>query len=210
MNIYWGDLHNHCAISYGRGSLDNALRAARAQLDFCSIVGHATWHDIPEADDPGIHNIQKHLDAFDYLAQRWEQVKEMVEDANVPHQFVTFHGYEAHSMQYGDYVVLSPSKELPIVSGETPTDMVHKHAPLPVMAIQHHVAYTPGFRAIDWEAFSSDISPVVVVYSMHGCSMSDKRLESHDGRSHDVIASSHLRVLRSAEILYEGNDRRCR
>ena len=25
MNIYWGDLHNHCGITYGLGSLENAL-----------------------------------------------------------------------------------------------------------------------------------------------------------------------------------------
>lgn len=24
MNIYWGDLHNHCGITYGFGSLENA------------------------------------------------------------------------------------------------------------------------------------------------------------------------------------------
>ena len=34
LSAYYGDLHNHCAISYGHGSLEEALRNARAQLDF--------------------------------------------------------------------------------------------------------------------------------------------------------------------------------
>ena len=47
MNLYWGDLHNHCAISYGYGSLERAFQLGRDHLDFCSVVGHATWHDMP-------------------------------------------------------------------------------------------------------------------------------------------------------------------
>ena len=44
--LLWGDLHNHCGITYGFGSLQNALKIARSQLDFCCITGHAMWPDI--------------------------------------------------------------------------------------------------------------------------------------------------------------------
>ena len=44
---YFGDLHNHCDISYGRGSLDEAYANARLQLDFASVTGHAHWPDMP-------------------------------------------------------------------------------------------------------------------------------------------------------------------
>lgn len=47
MNQYWGDLHNHCAISYGSSTLKRALNNARAHLDFCTITGHAFWPDMP-------------------------------------------------------------------------------------------------------------------------------------------------------------------
>lgn len=30
MNIYWGDLHNHCGITYGFGSLEHAIERAKA------------------------------------------------------------------------------------------------------------------------------------------------------------------------------------
>ena len=44
---FYGDLHNHCDISYGHGSLEQALRRARRQLDFVSVTGHAYWPDMP-------------------------------------------------------------------------------------------------------------------------------------------------------------------
>ena len=44
---FYGDLHNHCGISYGHGSLENALRNATLPLDFVSITGHAYWPDMP-------------------------------------------------------------------------------------------------------------------------------------------------------------------
>lgn len=46
MNIYWGDLHNHCGISYGFGSLENAIKRAKSQLDFAAFTGHAMWPDM--------------------------------------------------------------------------------------------------------------------------------------------------------------------
>ena len=34
-NLYWGDLHNHCAVSYGSGTATRALANAKEHLDFC-------------------------------------------------------------------------------------------------------------------------------------------------------------------------------
>ena len=31
--LYWGDLHSHCSISYGHGTVEQALLRARQQLD---------------------------------------------------------------------------------------------------------------------------------------------------------------------------------
>ena len=39
-NIYWGDIHNHCNISYGFGSQTNALKRAADHLDFCAVTGY--------------------------------------------------------------------------------------------------------------------------------------------------------------------------
>ena len=44
--IYWGDLHNHCNITYGHGDMRDAFEAAKGQLDFVSVTPHAMWPDI--------------------------------------------------------------------------------------------------------------------------------------------------------------------
>ena len=51
LKIYWGDLHSHCSISYGEGKLENAIQRAAQQLDFCSITGHAYWHDLNQLNN---------------------------------------------------------------------------------------------------------------------------------------------------------------
>lgn len=173
MQLYWGDLHNHCGITYGFGSLENALAAAKEQLDFCAVIGHAMWPDIPERE-PGLEFlVDFHLKGFAKLRSNWETVRESVKNANVPHEFVTFQGYEIHSSRYGDHHVLSPSDELPLIEARSPAELARLLEPYSVIAVPHHVGYTPGYRGINWDAFDPTISPVVEVYSKHGSSMSD-------------------------------------
>jgi hypothetical protein len=172
--LYWGDVHNHCGISYGYGSLKNALAAARQQLDFCSVTGHAAWHDMPQRTKGFEFVVDYHNEGFAKLARNWDTVCHAIEAANLPHEFVTFHGYESHSSEFGDHHILSPSSDLPILDAKFPSDLVARLAPRPVIAIPHHVAYVPGYRAIQWQVFSPAISPVVEVYSKHGCGMSDQ------------------------------------
>ena len=38
----------------------------------------------------------------------------------------------------------------------------------------HHLSYKQGRRGVKWEIFEEDISPVVELYSMHGCSENDQ------------------------------------
>mgnify|MGYP001240658670 FL=1 len=70
--IYWGDLHSHCAISYGEGNLENAIKRASQQLDFCSVTGHAFWPDIDSLtkDKEDIKNY--HLQGFIKLKKKLE------------------------------------------------------------------------------------------------------------------------------------------
>ena len=57
----YGDIHNHCALSYGHGSLEGALENARRQLDFVSVTGHAYWPDMPVGDPSVAHIVDFHL-----------------------------------------------------------------------------------------------------------------------------------------------------
>lgn len=52
LKVFWGDVHNHCNLTYGHGDLEDAVAAAREQLDFVSITPHALWPDIPGKGDP--------------------------------------------------------------------------------------------------------------------------------------------------------------
>src|SRR5688500_15822304 len=96
---YWGDLHSHCAISYGHGSLARALAVARHQLDFCAVTGHAFWPDMPGAeDDPTdperyAHVRSYHSMGFDRLRREWGNVQEQVAAAREPGRFETFLSY---------------------------------------------------------------------------------------------------------------------
>ena len=65
LKMYWGDLHNHCNITYGHGDMRDAFEAAKGQLDFVSVTPHAMWPDIPGADDPRLKwVIDYHTGAF--------------------------------------------------------------------------------------------------------------------------------------------------
>ena len=174
MNLYWGDVHNHCGISYGYGSLENALAVARQHLDFCSVTGHAMWPDMPARTPELAFVVDFHREGFAKLAKRWDAVRATVEAANVPGEFATFQSYEIHSMEFGDHHLLSPSPDLPLVHAPTPQALVSAVAPHPAIVVPHHLGYVPGYRGANWHAFSPDISPVVEVYSKHGSSMSDR------------------------------------
>ncbi len=176
MNIYWGDIHNHCGISYGFGSLENALKAAKGQLDFVSIIGHASWHDMPERSSELEFLIDFHEKGFAKLASHWDQVRETVKNANIPHEFVTFQGYEAHSSEYGDHHIVCKEDDMPLLQGISPYEVAAGLQPRDVIAVPHHVGYTPGYRGGNWESFDSSISPIVEVYSKHGCGLSEESL----------------------------------
>ena len=174
MNLYFGDIHNHCGISYGYGALVNALTAARNHLDFCNVTGHALWPDIHDRKPETEYLVDFHMQGFKKLYDNWGNVTDTINKYNEPGNFVTFQGYEMHSKIYGDHHILSKDNYIPIISdAQNPKDLVEKLKPKNVMAIPHHVAYTPGYRGIDWDSLDQTISPVVEVFSKHGCGISD-------------------------------------
>ncbi|MEQ6389196.1 DUF3604 domain-containing protein [Bacillaceae bacterium S4-13-58] len=173
MNLYWGDLHNHCGISYGFGSLENALKAAEKQLDFVCIIGHAAWHDIPEKTENLEFLVDFHEKGFDKLQKNWSEVQELVKASNKPHKFVTFQGYEVHSSEYGDHHIISKNDDLPLIQKQSPYEVMKALHSYDVFAIPHHVGYTCGYRGGNWDTFNEQISPVIEVYSKHGSGMSE-------------------------------------
>ena len=171
MKLLWGDIHNHCGITYGFGSLEGALKAAKTQLDFCMITGHAMWPDIYEKNEETEFVVNFHHVGFKKLFDHWEEVRQTVAEAN-GEGLVTFQGYEMHSCHYGDYHIVSPDDKLPLIYRNSPREL-KEDCGVEAIVIPHHIGYTPDYRGINWDEFDARISPVVEVCSKHGCAMSE-------------------------------------
>lgn len=169
--VLWGDVHNHCNISYGFGSLENALKQAEGQLDFCAVTGHAMWPDMPERTPDTAFLVDFHLNGFEKLREQWPKVLEIVRGHNRENVFTTFYSYEMHGSALGDYHLISPDDGVPLYYAPNPRELLEKLDGYRGIMIPHHAAYPPGYRGIDWNELDPAISPVVEVCSKHGVGM---------------------------------------
>jgi len=178
LTSYYGDLHNHCGISYGHGDLEDALLNAREQLDFCSITGHALWPDMPEPDANIQYIIDFHEAGFARLARGWEDVQSTMAAHHRDGDFVTFLSFEMHSCADGDRTILYKGDHGPLLAA-TGLDDLHEQLRalaergVDAIAFPHHIGYKRGQRGINWATFDPDYAPIVEIISMHGCSESD-------------------------------------
>ena len=178
LKMYWGDLHNHCNITYGHGDMRDAFEAAKGQLDFVSVTPHAMWPDIPGADDPRLKwVIDYHTGAFKRLREGgYEKYVKMTNEYNKEGEFLTFVGYEAHSMEHGDHVALNYDLDAPLVECTSIEDWKEKAKGHKVFVTPHHMGYQGGYRGYNWKCFTEgDITPFVEMYSRHGLAESDRR-----------------------------------
>ncbi len=177
MTAYYGDIHNHCGLSYGSGTLDDALQNARLQLDFASVTIHAVWPDLP-TDDPHLNYlVDYHHEGFMKARANWPEYLKQIEAANESGRFVTFPSFEWHSNEYGDYCVYyKAGGDCPIIEADDLPSLRDALRTLPTstMMIPHHIGYKRGSRGINWEAFTGDLTPVVEIFSFHGLSDSSE------------------------------------
>ena len=179
MRLYFGDLHNHCGISYGHGSLEDALNNARERLDFCSVTGHAHWPDMPAVNERNRHVIKYHREGFSKLRKNWSAVRRTMEAWNQEESFLTFLGFEIHSNASGDYTVLyrdfTGSLLYPDSIGTLKKQLQDlSRRGIETLAFPHHTGNLKGARGINWDDLSETRSPIVEIVSMHGCSETDE------------------------------------
>jgi hypothetical protein len=179
LNAYFGDIHNHCAVGYGHGSAEEAFENARLQLDFAAVTPHADWPDIPAGEIRLESTVAYHRSGFRRTKAEWDRFTEIVERYNQPDSFVTFSGFEWHSMKYGDHHVIYNGSQGELLRADDLEGMrqaLLRQAEdgIPGFLIPHHIGYKRGYRGINWEAFDPQLSPVVEIMSMHGASESDQ------------------------------------
>ena len=177
LKVFWGDVHNHCNVTYGHGDLSDALAAAEQQLDFVSVTPHAMWPDIPGENDPRLNwVIGYHTAAFRRLrAGGYEKYRQMIEAANRPGKFLTFVSYECHSMEHGDHVALFRDFDVPLVECTSVPDLKERLRGYACYVTPHHMGYQTGFRGYNWAAFPDNDpqTPFVEMFSRHGLAESD-------------------------------------
>jgi hypothetical protein len=203
---YFGDLHNHCGITFGLGSIEDAIRNAKQRLDFCSVTGHAFWTDMPEPNERIRHIIRFHQEGFEKLKSTWPHALEVFAQENQEGRFVTFPSFEIHSSQDGDRTILYRDDGGGLFYGDSIADVERKAEELrragqELIVFPHHISYQRGRRGLNWDAFNPSLAPVVEIISLHGCSENDDSprptltpMGPSDGRSTMAygLASGHF------------------
>ena len=165
----WADLHNHNGVGYGHGSLDRSYEIARgALLDAYCFTPHGFWHDRPESD-PRMQAF--HEKGFDLVRRSWGEIVDKANAENTDGELTAFIGFEWHSSEFGDYHVLFPGEAGELLEPRSAAelrDFCREHGAL---MIPHHVAYQQGWRGANWAEVDPKLSPVVEVFSEHGCGM---------------------------------------
>lgn len=184
---FFGDIHNHCNASYAHGDLSDALANARLQLDFVSVTGHSSWPDIPDRKSPLISLVDYHNKGFNKLEKNWHEFISEFNKWNKPGEFICFPSYEIHSMQDGDHTVYFKTFNDKMFKPKCITEFQRIIRTINKEDINnneafitpHHIGYKTGYRGINWEIFNEDVSPVIEIISMHGCSENENSYFSY-------------------------------
>ena len=169
--LYWGDVHNHNAVGYAKGSLERAYDIARSHLDFFCFTGHSQWHDMPKMPQ------DKHLKwvrGFDVMRNNWGKVKRLANEYYEPGKFVPFIGYEWHSSSCGDVCIIFPGSESELAYITDIKEFQKFARDRGAILIPHHPSYKQGWRGQNWSVLDTTVSPVVEIFSEHGNAESDR------------------------------------
>ena len=169
---YFGDLHNHSAYGYARGSLQRAFNIARSHLDFCAFTPHGFWNDIAHYEN----SIEtKWLDGFEVTRDGWPDFIKLIDQYHRRGEFVVIPGFEWHSTNLGDYHILFPDTEAAEYSRFKDLKKFQEFARRKgAIMIPHHPANRLGHRGTDFRYRDPDVSPVLEIFSEWGNAEHDR------------------------------------
>ncbi|MHC4395806.1 MAG: DUF3604 domain-containing protein [Planctomycetota bacterium] len=170
-NIYWGDIHNHNAVGYAKGSLERSYDIAHSHLDFFCFTGHSQWHDMPKMPQ---NKHMKWINGFKVVKDNWQKIKQLANQYYKPGSFVPFIGYEWHSSSHGDVCIIFPGSEAKLIYTGNIRELQKLAAENNAILIPHHPAYSQGWRGQNWNVLDTSVSPVVEIFSEHGNAESDR------------------------------------
>lgn len=178
----YGDIHNHCDLSYGDGRFEDALARAALQLDFVSITGHAHWPDMPVDDARVAHIVAFHIEGFARLKARWPGHFGALAAASGP-GFVVFSRLRLFPAAYGDYTIVYRDVEpAPMILADSPAEL---RARLESVDAGSRLRLSPSHRLSPRRArgelgcVRSALSPFVEMNSMHGCAEASADSQAH-------------------------------
>jgi hypothetical protein len=155
-------------VGYAKGSLERSIEIAREHLDFFAFTGHAWWHDMPKM--PGDRHL-KWVNGFKVHRDHWNKTRQLIRDAT-DDSFTALLGYEWHSSQFGDYCLIFPEDQPDLFLPDHVDRLLEFSQQKRALAIPHHLAYARGWRGANFDHFTASASPVVEIFSEHGCSES--------------------------------------
>ena len=169
---FFGDLHNHSAYGYARGSLQRAFNIARSHLDFCAFTPHGFWNDISQYEN----NIEKKwLDGFEVTKEGWPDFISLIDQYHRNGEFVVIPGFEWHSTNLGDYHILFPDTEAAEYARFQDLEEFQEFARRKgAIMIPHHPANRLGHRGADFRHRDPEISPVLEIFSEWGNAEHDR------------------------------------
>ncbi|MCY4586527.1 MAG: DUF3604 domain-containing protein [Bryobacterales bacterium] len=169
--LFWGDLHNHNAVGYARGSIERTYDIAQEHLDVLAFTPHSQWHDMPTMPNDA-H--MKWVDGFKVLHENWPKVQRLAAESNRKGKFVSILAYEWHSSFFGDYCLYYPADHSPLKYHDHVRDLQNYVKGTGAMIVPHHLAYKQGWRGANWDYLEPSVSPVMEVMSEHGLSEHDR------------------------------------
>lgn len=173
--VYWGDLHTHHNHDHEQMPPPDELAAAaeklilsgRENIDFFAVLLYPFKRYVRN----GLA-IESVYNTPDFLAA-WRQLGKLVKKHHEPGKCVLFAGYEWHGdrTKYGDHNVIYRTNDGELLDCHALVELYDSLRFGDALAIPHHTAYyNQGGRGKDWDIFDETLSPVMEVFSRHGCS----------------------------------------
>lgn len=164
-SIYFGDIHNHNAAGYARGSLERSFDIAQSHLDFFATTPQVWWPDVPRMEQD---KHMKWLDGFEEAKTCWPEVQALNEGCHRDGAFVVLHSWEWHSSEFGDYCIYFPDGRSELHRFDSPEDLQAYAAGRGAILIPHHPGYRQGRRGANPARWDPKVTPLMEIFSEHG------------------------------------------